>query len=541
MKKAASKKNGGAVNTGTPGNNHTQDIEHEEVHVPEKDKQDTTTVAVEVLTVEQQIKNELVKFNLADAGIAKLKEEFGGLVISGPDDKVGYKAVKDAWGLVRSKRTGLEKKGKELRADYQVITKAIGKEEDRLIDLITPLEEDLYKKWKAIDDEKERLKREAEEAEQKRLMDRIEEVQTLGMTFVDGMYQIGSTITIDVASLRQFNDEQYGKLKQAIQNKKAEMDKAAADAEKLRQEQEEKQRQDREALEKEREELRHQRREVRIGKLEALGLEISGTGPDEVAVYKFVQLKTTELLDLSTDDWNNQLQNITKNINELKKDEADRQQRIDRTNKVKDLGFVLKAENFFFDNGHKTITYGIATLMDMDDYGFGEHLKILADMVTEANQSKINHELQMEKEKKAQEDHKKFIAASMERAGLLFSYTAQVFYWEDKNTAITVKFSDLLTLSEPEISDKAGALEVQIAEAKKLTADADKAAKDLADREEKAALSDKDRFLTETAAIQVTLNNLSTASFKSKKYQQLAAKLAADLSGILSKELQNVK
>lgn len=535
MAKSARKKTGGADTTASPGNNHIVDVAHEEVAVNKETQ--TTTTEVQVITVEDQIRQELAKFNLADQGIAKLKEEFGDLVITGPDDKAGYKAVKEAWNLVRSKRTGLEKKGKDLRGDYTVITKAISGEEKRLTELITPLEDDLYKKWKAIDDEKDRLKKEKEEAEQKQLMARIEEVQTLGMTFADGFYQIGGTITVDVASLRQFNDEQFGKLKQAITNKKAEMDKAAADAEQQRRDQEEQQRKDREAMEKEKEELRKQRREVRLGKLEAIGMEISGEGAEERAVFQWIKVYTAALLDLSTDEWNKFLDTTTAEISKYKKEEADKQRRGSRIEKVKAMGFITKGDNFEFDNGHKTITHGIDTLIEMDDYGFGEHFKILEGMVTEANQAKAAHDKQVEEEKKALEDHKKFIAASMDRAGMLFSYTAQAFYWEDKNTAITVKFSELIPLSEPEISDKAGNLQTQIAEAKKLTADADKAAKDQAAKEENNALSDRDRFFKEVAAIEVAVNALSSANYKSKKFQTMAA----NLRETLTQDLQNVK
>ena len=125
-----------------------------------------------VATVDQQIKLELAKFTLADAGIAQLKKNYEGLEISGADDKEGYKKVREAWRDVQSKRTGLEKKGLELRGGYGVITKAIKAEEDRLVDLITPLEDGLHKKWKAIDDEKERVKKEQEQAEQKAEHDR---------------------------------------------------------------------------------------------------------------------------------------------------------------------------------------------------------------------------------------------------------------------------------------------------------------------------------------------------------------------------------
>lgn len=530
MAKSARKKTGSA-----PENNHIVDLTHEEVTVNKEIQ--TATVEAQVITVDDQIRQELAKFNLADQGIALLKEQFGGLVITGPDDKTGYKAVREAWSLVRSKRTGLEKKGKELRADYTVITKAISGEEDRLVDLITPLEEDLYKKWKAIDDEKDRLKKEQEEAEQKQLMARIEEVQTLGMVFADGFYQIGGTITVDVASLRQFNDEQFGKLKQAITNKKAEMDKAAAEAEQLRKDQEAQQIKDRQAMELEKLELRKQRREVRLGKLEAIGMEISGEGAEERAVFQWIKVYTAPLLDLTTDEWNRFLETTSSEINKYKKQEADRLRRDDRFKKVKSFGFVTKGDNFEFDNGHKTITYGIDTLIDLDDYGFNEHFKILTDLVTEANEAKAAHEQQVEQEKKALEEHKRFIAASMDRAGMLFSYTAQAFYWEDKNTAISVKFSELIALSEPEVSDKAAALEAQIVEAKKLTADSDKRIRELAAKEENNALSDRERFVKEVGVIEAAVNALSSTNYKSKKFQTLAGQLRENLM----QELLNAK
>src|SRR5690349_345249 len=127
---------------------HVQDIPHEEVKLPD------------VTDPEAQIKTEIAKFNLADAAIEKLKQEYGSLTITDVKDKAGYDAVKAAWQDTRSKRTGLEKKGLELRGAYKIITKAIGKEEDRLIKLLEPLETELHGKWKAIDDEKERVKKE---------------------------------------------------------------------------------------------------------------------------------------------------------------------------------------------------------------------------------------------------------------------------------------------------------------------------------------------------------------------------------------------
>lgn len=471
-----------------PGNNHIEDVAHEEV--PIIDKPSTTGEVVHILTIDQQISRELARFSPADAGISKLKEQYGALKITSQDDKAGYKAVKEAWNIVRSTRTGFEKKGKDLRSDYTVITKAISKEEDRLVELITPLEDDLYKKWKAIDDEKERVKREAEEAEQAQLMKRVEEIQILGMTFVDGFYQIGGTISVDVASLRGFNEDQYSKLKGAIQAKKAELDKAEAD--RLEQK-----RKDDERLQKEQDDLKRQQ-----------------------------------------DDLKKQQDDLRKQQEQLKRDQeaAAKIKRDNRINKLVDMGMTYneRQDMLEFDNGFKSVTHSGAMLFEMDDYGFDEHTKILADLIKESKDSKAKHYQELERLRIDTENHKKFIAASMDRAGFSFSYTNQSFFWEDKNTAIEISFSELIRLDESQVSEKAQAYGIKIQEAKKLTADKDKAEKEAADKEAKLALSDRDRFFADVAGIEAILTEIKPDDYKTKKFQGVAAKLKADIVNILN-------
>lgn len=483
MAKTARKK---APGTGDSNGADTIDIPHEEV----KTQSNQVAVTPTVITVEDQIKLELAKFNVADSAIATMKEEYGALVITGQDDKKGYEAVKKAWNHTRTTRTSLEKKGLELRSQYKVITTAISGEEDRLVDLITPLEEDLHKKWKAIDDEKERAKKEQEEAEQKQLMARVEEVQTLGMAFKDGFYQIGDTIAVDVASLRMYNDEQYAKLKGAIEAKKKELDKIAADAaEKLRLENEQRQK-DADELKRQQDDLKKQQDDLR--------------------------------------QQQEQLKRDQENAAKIKRD--------NRINKLVALGMTYndRTDLFVHDNGFRTTTNGGADLFALDDYGFDEHAKIIAGHITDSNADKTKHDQEVEQEKKALEDHKKFIAASMDRAGFTFSYTGQSFTWEDKNTAIEVTFAELIPLSEPEVSDKAQAYQAQIEEAKKLTAAADKKAKDAADKEAKLALNDRDRFFADVAGIEAILTEIHPDQYKTKKFQGLAGKLKADIVNILN-------
>jgi len=466
---------------------HTIDVEHEVIETTTAtNKENGGAILVDDQT---RIKMEIAKLNVADAGIAVLKEKYGTLVIADASDKKGYEAVKKAWNEVRSTRTALEKKGLEIRNQFKVITTAVKAEEERLIESLDPLETDLYKKWKAIDDEKERAKKEQEEAEQKQLMARVEEVQTLGMAFKDGFYQIGDTIAVDVASLRMYNDEQYAKLKGAIDAKKKELDKIAADAaEKLRLENEQRQ--------KEQDDLKRQQ-----------------------------------------DDLKKQQDQLREQQEQLKRDQdaAAKIKRDNRINKLVALGMTYneRTDLFVHDNGFRTTTHGGADLFSLDDYGFDEHAKIIAGHITDNIADKAKHDQEVEAERQALENHKKFIAATMDRAGLNFSYTAQSFTWEDKNTAIEVTFAELIPLTEPEVSEKAQAIQAQIEEAKKATAAADKKAKDAADKEAKLALGDKERYQQEHSAIGAAALKMVPGEFKTKKYQQRAQNFLDRLSNLL--------
>lgn len=454
---------------------HVQDIPHEEVKSAADQVQSQTT---EVM-VNQQIRMELQKFNLADQAIAEMKKVYGALVIKGADDKEGYKSVKEAWNDTRSKRTGLEKKGLEIRQGYTVITKAVKKEEDRLIELITPLEDDLYAKWKAIDDEKERIKKEKEIAEQAELMARVEEIQLLGMRFYDGFYSIGEDISMDVATLRAMPEEQYAKLKTRIQAKAAEI-KQLADklAEEKRQAAAEFQRQQ-DQLKKEQDELRRQQEEM----------------------------------DKQRQDLENQRLEANKMKAEM------------RTTKCRSIGLEYDSRNgtFYFDNGwSEPITVPAIDVFAMDDSKFPGWSDGIVEMIKAKKDEKAKHDEEVKREQQALDDKKKFIAATFERMGMSFSYTAQAFQWEDKNTAISITFNELLHLSEVEISDKAGAVALNIDGAKKLTKEHDDKIAEQQRQEQEAAMGDKERFSVLVKSFGDIASAVKLETFKTKKWRTTA-------------------
>jgi DNA repair exonuclease SbcCD ATPase subunit len=467
---------------------HIQDIAHEVV--TEKTPGAVSAPAV-IITTEDQIRMEVQKFNLADSAIAEMKKVYGALTIAGPDDKDGYKAVKEAWNETRSKRTGLEKKGLEIRAGYTVITKAVKKEEDRLIELITPLEEDLYSKWKAIDDEKERAKIEREKAEQAELMKRVEEVQTLGMTFADGFYVIGENISMDVATLRAMPEDQYEKLKGRIQTVAAEIK-----AEKDRQRQAELDRQaeiqrQQEQLKKEQDELRRQQ----------------------------------EAMERERRDLENQ------------RLEANRMRAEMRTSKAQGIGLRYDARDgaFVFDNGwNEPIRVPAVDVFAMDDAKFPTWLEGVADEIRTQNADLARHEDELKREAEALEIKKKFIADQMKIVGLSFSYTAQAFQWEDKNTAISVPFAELIPLTEAEITKRAQGVFDEIAAAKKQTKEHDEKIAEQQRKEQQAAMGDKDRMAALVSQLEQLIGTIYVDDYKTKKYQNAATKLKGELGAVLT-------
>lgn len=121
----------------------------------------------------EYIQTELEKFNVTDAAIAKMEQEFMPLSISGLEDKDGYKKVREARLVVKGKRVEVEKRRKELKEDSLKFGRAVDSEARRITALLEPIEQHLEVQQKAIDDEKERLAAEAQSKIQERLQYRV--------------------------------------------------------------------------------------------------------------------------------------------------------------------------------------------------------------------------------------------------------------------------------------------------------------------------------------------------------------------------------
>lgn len=465
---------------------------------------------------ERRKKMEIAKLGVADTAIAALKAKYETLAIKGVDDKEGYKLAKQAWQEVRSVRTGLEKKGVQIRSKISEISKAVGKEEDRLVDLISPLEERLQKLWKDVDEEKDRVQKAREKEEQDRLINRINELLALGMELRDGFYRIGETISMDVATLRALPDEQYNKLKGAVETKAAELaelkrkkdeedqverDRVKAEQDRLKE--------DQDKLEDEKRQLMAERREVRLGKLENLGMVVLQEKP-EVIAYGSLRLYTAPLLEMDMATFNQTVDTTRAEIESRKMAQV-------RSKQLEEIGMKRTGNDLLYDNGHKTISHTLSHFLQLDEYGYQEHLRLLKEMIQEADQAKLDHEKGQAEEKRLLEIKEKYIAKAMDIAGLSYGFNEKRFFFKNDQGEVAITWNDLLPLTEDLITNKAQELGHQVIDLKRKSDQAkkDRDAKEKKDNE--AKMGDVQRWeLMVTNAIAAAPE---PTSFKTKAFQ----------------------
>ncbi len=108
----------------------------------------------------------VVRYSPAEAEIATLRQEFTGLTCDTP---TGYEQTRKAIAVLRTHRTTIEKRRVELKAEALSYGRRVDSEAKKLTSQILAIEEPLKAAKQTVDDEKDRLRRESEEAERARV------------------------------------------------------------------------------------------------------------------------------------------------------------------------------------------------------------------------------------------------------------------------------------------------------------------------------------------------------------------------------------
>lgn len=192
---------------------------------------------MEVIAQEKTIDMSIVKLNVTDTEIAKLKEQYLPLVINGIDDKEGLKKVYAARQEVKRLRVSLEKYADELKEDALRWQKKVVAEKNRVVSEFKMIEAHLQGEEDKIAEEKERIRLEEERKEQERIQKRIDRLAEYGYA-------------IDLTFLKTISDDDFEKV---VDNAKSEHEKelaAKAEQERLAREEAEKLKAEREELDR---------------------------------------------------------------------------------------------------------------------------------------------------------------------------------------------------------------------------------------------------------------------------------------------------
>jgi len=315
---------------------------------------------------DQLIKRELTKFDVVVPAVAELSKEFLPLKIASIDDTEGYAEVSKALRFIVSKRTSVEDKRKELKADSLAYGRAVDARAKEITEMLSPIELHLKSEKDRIDAEKEDIKKREEEAKLNVINERSNKLIRLGglllMTEYIWKSKIDNTeISTPRINLELFSDEEFDEFVAEIVKKKEfddtylqaeeERKKAEqvqlAEAQKQLQEEREKFEAEQDKVKKEMNDFKQQRATLRNNLLLNLGLGTMSFNTNWVYIPKnniqlFVNIISyDDVLNYTNDEWDNKLAEIKVIIAKLKADDE-----VKSENLVEKVAFATDKEKY---------------------------------------------------------------------------------------------------------------------------------------------------------------------------------------------------
>jgi hypothetical protein len=244
-----------------------------------------------VPTFEVLVAGELKKFDAVIPAVKELQARYMPMRIDGIEDVDGYKAVTEAFRFMVSKRTAIEDKRKELKADSLAFGKAVDGKAKEITEMLAPIELHLKSQKEVIDAEKKKIEDEKKLQEQAEMIRKHTELISAGMALIGNEYIWSSklsdhteclpSINIETLSDDDFNAfvsfimELNKKDAEKIEEKRSADAAIAAKAEQDRLDLEESQaklKEQQDAAEKERADLLQMRTDMRMQQLEMIGV-----------------------------------------------------------------------------------------------------------------------------------------------------------------------------------------------------------------------------------------------------------------------------
>jgi hypothetical protein len=316
---------------------------------------------------DQLIKRELTKFDVVVPAVAELSKEFLPLKIISIDDTEGYTEVSKALRFVVSRRTAVEDKRKELKADSLAYGRAVDARAKEITEMLSPIELHLKSEKDRIDEEKEQIKKREEEAKLAVINDRSNKLIRLGGVLLMTEYiwksKIDNTeISTPRINLELFSDEEFDEFVSEIEKKKesddaqlkAEEEKKKAEqaqfaeAQKQLQEERANLQAEQDKIKKEMDDFKQQRATLRNNFLVQLGLGTMSFNPNWVYIPKnniqlFVNIISyDEVINYTNDEWDVKIAEIKVMVAKLKADDEVKSEIVDIADKERVAGLSDK-------------------------------------------------------------------------------------------------------------------------------------------------------------------------------------------------------
>lgn len=366
----------------------------------------------ELIPMEDQMTQELVKANITEAIIAELRKTYLPLKIAGIEDKETYLLVKEGRKKCKTLRVEAKKICTNGREEAVAISKKwIAKEKDvtsRIGEVEDYLEEQEKEYEAQVAKEKEAKKRKQEE----QLIIRQQTLAAMGVLYADGLFSIGE-VKFDLAAIKESDDDIWqDSILPLYQSEYEKINEEEIAREKLRREREAELGREQEALEaerkrlsaeadrlkaeKDRQELEAAKRrsdqfEFRSQQLKSMGFDVYG-----VEWYAFREFKIAMAAAWDWDDnaWGLQLGSAKQYVDQVLAEEAEEKR---KEQERKDLQAARLNELLPFNKFGADVD--MATLWSLSE---GEYLTVLMN-----KRSAFDRERELEQQRIAEEAAKK--------------------------------------------------------------------------------------------------------------------------------------
>jgi hypothetical protein len=292
---------------------------------------------IKVPTFDELVKTELTKFDEVVPKIEELKAQFLPLTIIDINDTDGYKSVSEALKFVVKKRTSIEDKRKELKADSLAYGKAVDARAREITQMLSPIEQHLREQKEKVDDELLRMESVKQLEKQLVIQNRHKSLLDVGMQLIGNEYvnnnysDYSSFPTINLETLTDEDFDSHIAILKNLYNleefkRKGEEKRIAQEKAKFEEEQMK--------LKAEQEAIYQEKLEMRLEVLTNLGCVVSGI--TDFVFYKSMSVVTTNEIKLMTiQEWSYKLSEIKDRIAKFEQSVVDEALEVEKLHKKK--------------------------------------------------------------------------------------------------------------------------------------------------------------------------------------------------------------